>query len=554
MPTKKQLENLKKGQSKQYRSGDEAARNGKKGGKASGQSRRIKKTFSEIAKDLGSCTITEGSVLEQFKAYGVDSKEGLALSTATVAGQYIAGIKGNTNAAQWVKDLAEPENESKEEEYPAVKITAEMICGVFCDINRHISAGKVKEAIIKGGRGGAKSSYPGLKIPEIIMANPYVHALVLRQVKDTLRDSVFEQIKWGIEILGVSDRFKCTTSPLLITYLPTGQHIYFRGADDPLKIKSIKPPFGYIGILWFEEFDQYDGPEAIRNIKQSALRGTDQNGESKSIIFETYNPPPTVQAWVNRYTSDIESRMGSAEEKEGTEVLTTSYKDVPVEWLGESFLSEAADLKKINPIAYRNEYLGEVTGTGGKVFRNLTIREITDAEIEQFDVIKQGLDWGWFPDPNAFIRLYYDYKKKKLYLYAEERRNETSNEEMLTILAPYRDEWIIADSSEDKSIRFFNENGYRMTAAEKPPGSVEYGIKWLCSMSEIVIDRRRCPNAAREFEEYEYKKDKNGEYIAAYPDSNNHFIDATRYAMNREIEDHHYAVKGGIGSVANRRR
>ena len=149
-----------------------------------------------------------------------------------------------------------------------------------------------------------------------------------------------------------------------IVYKPTGQIIYFRGMDDPLKIKSIKVPFGYIGILWYEEFDQYAGEEAIRSVNQSALRGTDEKGESKTIKFETFNPPATAQNWANRYV---------LQPRKGMTVLHTSHLDVPKEWLGQAFIDEAETLKELNPKAYENEYLGEVTGTGGNVFENLEI-------------------------------------------------------------------------------------------------------------------------------------------------------------------------------------
>ena len=405
------------------------------------------------------------------------------------------------------------------------------------DYALNISNGTTREAIIKGGRGGWKSSYPGLKIPELIMANPSMHALCLRNVKDTLKDSVFEQLKWGIDKLGVSDRFKFTTSPLKITYKPTGQTIYFRGADDPIKVKSIKPPFGYIGIVWFEEFDQFAGGEAaIRNLRQSAIRGTDENGESRAIIFETFNPPKTAQAWANQYVADIEGRANDPEKaKKGTEILHTCYTDVPREWLGLEFIQEAEDLKRNNPKAYENEYEGKVTGTGGNVFENLEIRDITDEEVKNFDEAKQGLDWGYFPDPTAFVKLQYDPAKMIIYVFDEKKRLKTGNEELIDILKEYKHTQTIADNAEEKSIAFFRSNGYNIRACVKGPGSVDFGIKWLASRAKIVIDRKRCPEAAKEFEMYEYMKDKDGNFISGYPDENNHFIDAVRYALNDEI-------------------
>lgn len=537
----KKLNNLKPFTSD--RSSEEAARNGQKGGIASGVARRKKKKTADILTSLLDLPVKSERLTKTLTDIGAKVDKDTDVETAMMAGLVAQACNGKVDAIEKVLEL-KSEAEGGGEEYPPVKIPAELIVGAYANLNRHISNGMTREAIIKGGRGGWKSSYPGLKIPELIMANPSMHALCLRNVKDTLKDSVFEQLKWGIDKLGVSDRFKFTTSPLKIVYKPTGQTIYFRGADDPIKIKSIKPPFGYIGIVWFEEFDQYAGEAAIRNMRQSAIRGTDENGESRSIIFETFNPPPTAQAWANQYVADIEGRANDPEKaKKGTEILHTCYTDVPREWLGEEFIQEADDLKRNNPRAYENEYEGKVTGTGGNVFENLEIRDITDEEVKNFDKAKQGLDWGYFPDPTAFVKLQYDPAKMVIYVFDEKKRIKTGNEELIDILKDYKYTQTIADNAEEKSIAFFRSNGYNIRPCVKGPGSVDFGIKWLASRSKIVIDRKRCPETAKEFEMYEYMKDKDGNFISGYPDENNHFIDAVRYALNDEIMRSKAAVK-----------
>lgn len=547
MPTSKQLENLKKGKATQFKAGEQQAKIASQGGKASQERAKKRKAFAETFNDILEMQVKAPSIKKNLEKMGIVDKT-TTMQTAMLAGIVASATKGNVGAYLAIKETMDETNgQPKAEEFPPVKIPAELICGKYVDINRHISNGTVKEAILKGGRGGWKSSYPGLKIPELMMANPSVHALCVRNVKDTLKDSVFEQIKWGIDKLGVADRFKCTTSPLKIVYTPTGQTIYFRGADDPVKIKSIKPPFGYIGIVWFEEFDQYAGEAAIRNMRQSAIRGTDENGKSSAIVFESFNPPATAQAWVNRYVADIEARANDPERaKPGTEILHTSYKDVPREWLGDDFYQEAEDLKKNNPRAYANEYCGEVTGTGGNVFENLEIRDLTDEEVDNFDRIKQGLDWGYYPDPTAFARLHYDATRMIIYVFDECKRIKTGNEELIEILKAYKNEDTIADNAEEKSIAFFRSNGYRIRPCVKGPGSVEYGIKWMASRAKIVIDRKRCPETAKEFEAYEYLKDKDGNFISGYPDKDNHFIDAVRYALNDDIMRSKYIVSGGI--------
>ena len=203
--------------------------------------------------------------------------------------------------------------------------------------------------------------------------------------------------------------------------------------------------------------------------------------------------------------------------------------------MGDEFIQEAEDLKRSNPRAYENEYLGKVTGTGGNVFENLEIRDITDEEIDNFDRTIQGLDWGYFPDPTAFVRLHYDSRTMTIYVYDERKRVKTGNEELVEILKEFKKTQTIADNAEEKSIAFFLSQGFNIRACKKGPGSVDFGMKWLASRAKIVIDRKRCPETAKEFEMYEYQKDKDGNFVSGYPDENNHFIDAVRYALNDEV-------------------
>ena len=330
----------------------------------------------------------------------------------------------------------------------------------------------------------------------------------------------------------MADKFRCIKSPLEITYIPTGQKIYFRGADDPLKIKSIKPRFGYINILWCEELDQFRGSAAVRSIVQSAIRGGDH-----SLILKSFNPPRSQNNWVNKELSIP---------KEKRYIHESNYLNVPVEWLGQTFIDEAEYLKEINPSAYNHEYMGEITGTGGLVFENVEIRRITDEEIfgvednynrlvGGFDRVLHGLDWGWFPDPAHYVRMHYDAARMTLYIYGEIRRNKTSNKDIYKALVEYGllpSDMIIADSAEPKSIADFREYGASCRGAEKGPESVRYSMKWLQSLRKIVIDNVRAPFAADEFINYEHELDKDGEYISAYPDKDNHAIDGVRYGTN----------------------
>lgn len=401
-------------------------------------------------------------------------------------------------------------------------IPAELIAPDFLSTHRAIYSGKFTEFVESGGRGSTKSSFVALEIIGLIINNPTMHAVALRQVKDTLRDSVYATLVWAIGVLGFDEYFKCTVSPMEIEYIPTGQKIYFRGADDPGKIKSIKPQFGYIGIVWFEELDQYHGPEAIRNIEQSVIRGGDA-----AFIFKSFNPPQTANNWANKYVKIPKSSQHQHH---------SNYLNVPVEWLGKTFIDEAEHLKTVNPTAYEHEYLGIANNTGGAVFTNLRVEKITNEQIAQFDRVLHGLDWGFYPDPASYGKMHYDAARRVLYIFGELREWKKSNEDLHTLLLStklYTDpDLLIADSAEPKSVQDFRAYGSNCRGAEKGPDSVKYSMKWLQGLTAIVIDPARAPYHAQEFGEYEYERTKDGEIISEFPDKNNHAIDDTRYATN----------------------
>ena len=376
------------------------------------------------------------------------------------------------------------------------------------------------EYIFKGGRGSTKSSTVGMVIVELLKNNHDIHALVCRKVANTIKDSVYNKIKWAIGKQEFDEEFTSTKSPYEITLKATGQKIYFRGADDPDKIKSINPEFGYIGILWYEELDQFAGDSEVRKIEQSAIRG----GEL-AWIFKSFNPPKTANNWANEYVTEV---------GENTLVHSSTYLDVPREWLGQPFIDKAKHLKEINPEAYEHEYGGVANGNGGMVFEYLKFDTITDEQIKTFDRIYQGVDWGFYPDPYAFIRAYYNAAKETIYLIDENYVNKQQNAVTAQWIKDkgYTDYQVTCDSAEPKSVVDYRDMGISARGAIKGPGSVEYGMKWLQSR-HIVIDMKRTPNAGKELKEYEYERDKDGEVISGYPDANNHAIDALRYAFEQ---------------------
>lgn len=374
-----------------------------------------------------------------------------------------------------------------------------------------------------GGRGSTKSSFVGVMIPLLMMQDAengvMSNAVIFRKVGNTLRESVYEQIAWGIDALNANDLWSTSVSPMQYTYKPTGQKIIFRGLDKAKKTKSIKASKGYFKYLWFEELDEFSGIEEIRTVQQSVLRGG-----SKFVVFKTFNPPISRSNWANTYVN--EPRADSFRHK-------SDYRSVPIEWLGQQFIDDAEHLKNTNPRAYEHEYLGIPVGLGTNIFDLLEIRTITDEEIQNYQSIYQGQDWGWWPDPKAFIRAAYVPNQEKVILLDEMGGCKIRVAAMADQIKEkqYDDYVIYCGVDEDESVIDFRDAGIPARKAIVTPGSRKYTFEWL-QCRTIVIDPARTPRAYKEIIEYEHEIDKNGEVIADYPDGNDHWIDALRYSIS----------------------
>ena len=401
----------------------------------------------------------------------------------------------------------------------------ELISPSFYTVHNDIKHNKHTHYWLNGGRGSTKSSFISIEIILGIMKDPNANCVALRKVGMNLKDSVYEQLEWAIKVLGVEQYWTSKLSPLELVYTKTGQRIIFRGADKPKKIKSTKFKNGYCKYIWYEEVDEFNGMEEIRTINQSLMRG----GES-FCVFYSYNPPQSQRNWVNsEVLVNQDTRL----------VHHSTYLTVPKKWLGEQFFIEAEHLKKTKPESYRHEYLGEVTGSGGEVFTNLVIRPIVDEEINRFDHIARGLDWGYATDPFHYTVNHYDKTRKRLYIFYEIQAVNLSNRKAAELIKAENtnNNLIVCDSAEPKSIAEFNDYGIRVIGAKKGPDSVEYGIKWLQDLEEIIIDPVRCPNTAHEFSSYELEKDASGNFKAKFPDKSNHSIDAVRYSRESDMKN-----------------
>lgn len=396
----------------------------------------------------------------------------------------------------------------------------------FIDVHRDIKKGEYLKYVLKGGRASGKSSFVAQEIVLDTIKYP-ITPLCVRKVGNTLQESCYEQIKEAIDQLQLGEYFKFNISPLKITYIPRGNSIIFRGADDPAKIKSIKMAKYPIARLWIEELAEFKTEDEVSMIENSILRGELEKGLQYKFYY-TYNPPKRKQSWVNkRYETKFLPK--------NTYVHHSSYLDNP--YISKAFKDEAEHIKKTKPLKYRWEYMGEPIGSGVVPFDNLTFREITTKELLNFDNIRQGIDWGYANDPFAFVRLHYDKTRRRIYVFGEIYEVKLSNRVAAQRIKSggWNDSKIIADSAEPKSIDELWDYGLKIYGANKRPGSVEYGEKWLDDLEEIIIDPVRCPNVAREFENIDYQVDKDGNTKNKLEDKDNHGIDAVRYSLSEDM-------------------
>jgi PBSX family phage terminase large subunit len=402
---------------------------------------------------------------------------------------------------------------------------SELIAPGFHQLYKKIKTTLPGELWLKGGRGSTKSSFIALKIMLLLSQDKNAHAFISRRYDNELRDTVYGQMMWAANKLNLDHVWRFMVSPMQAVNIVTGQKILFRGVDNPLKAKSINLGKGYIKVFWAEECDQYAGMPELRSIMQSVFRG--QGGQQ--VAFFSFNPPKSARSWVNQ-----EVKIP----KDGRVVHHSDYRTVPVDWLGERFVADAEHLSKTNETAYRHEYLGEEVGTGLEVFNNVEIREIPDSEIIEFNYIRQGLDFGYAVDPVAFIRLHYDRKRRTVYLFREVSGIGIGNRALdARVNDEERRSGTLADR-EPKSIDELKDYDWRIRGAEKPPGSVDHGTKWLSELERIVIDPVRCPLASREFINYALELNRSGDIISRYPDKDNHILDATRYALSEDMREY----------------
>ncbi len=381
---------------------------------------------------------------------------------------------------------------------------------------------KGRYRVCKGSRASKKSRTTALNFIYRLMKYPQANLLVVRRYSITLKDSCYAELKWAIERLGVSELFECKLSPLEIVCKATGQKIYFRGLDDPLKITSITAETGYLCWIWLEEAYEISN-ESDFDMLDECIRGRVGEGLFKQITI-TFNPW-NERHWLKRRFFDVVDE----------EIMAKTVNYLCNEFLDDADIRVFEAMRVNDPRRYRVAGLGEWGITSGLIYENWEVRgfELSEMLSERTEAVF-GLDFGYTNDPSAFFAGIIDMAEKELYVFDEIYEKALSNEKIAERIREkgFAKERISADAAEPKSIARLRELGLRhIRAASKGKDSVLAGIDFLQGF-KIVISPK-CVNFIREISNYVWDKDRFGECVNKPKDGCDHLMDAMRYAVGR---------------------
>lgn len=380
---------------------------------------------------------------------------------------------------------------------------------------------KGRYRVLKGSRASKKSKTTALNLICRMMEYPGANLLVLRKTYRSLKTSCFAELKWAISRLGVMEHWKAAESPLQLTYLPTGQKIYFHGLDDPMKLTSMTVDSGCLCWLWIEEAYEI-AREADFDMIDESIRGEVPDGYFKQVTL-TFNPW-NDRHWMKRRFFDTPD--------ENTLAMTTNYQCN--EWLDEADRALFERMKTHNPRRYQVAGLGHWGVVEGLVYERWEEKEFEIAKMPGDREACFGLDFGYTNDPTALVCASVDTAQQILYVYDELYEKGLSNAQIYEAICNmgYAREYITANSAEPKSIDDLKARGLRITGARKwKKDSENFAIQYIQDLTIVI--HPRCVNFLTEIGNYQWDKDRLGRPLNTPVKEGDHLMDALLYGVSR---------------------
>ncbi len=381
---------------------------------------------------------------------------------------------------------------------------------------------KKRYRVCKGSRGSKKSKTTALNTICRLYEYPESNGLCVRRYARTLRDSMYSDLKWAINRLGLDAYFECTVSPMQIVRKSTGQKILFRGLDDGLKITSISVEKGYLCWVWIEEAYEITNEDDFNKLDLS-IRGEVPPGYFKQITL-TFNP------W--SATSWLKARFFDSPDEDTFMKTTTGEVN---EWLDDADRNIFLKMKENNPRRYRIEGDGEWGIAEGLIYTNVRFEDFNVDEVRGMHGIKSAfnLDFG-FTDPNAFVCEMVDNAAMKIYVFDEWYQCGVTNKIIARQIKDmgYGGEVVVCDSAEPKSIAELQDEGIKAEPSRKGKDSVNHGIQ-LIQNYEIIV-HGNCTEFQKEISNYCWKKDAKTGKPTDVPDHEfSHGMDSMRYGVSK---------------------
>lgn len=367
-----------------------------------------------------------------------------------------------------------------------------------------------------GGRGSGKTQNFALMtaVRGYIFGKSGISGGILcaREFMNSLEDSSLEEIKQAIRLY-----------PFLLNYYEIGDK-YIRSKDRLIEYKfaglrnnldSIKSK-ARILIAWIDE------AENVSEVAWQKLLPTVRSDNSE--VWVTWNPEregsPTDDRF-RRYPPD------------GSKIVQLNYIDNP--WFPNVLDEERKnDRRRLDDATYAWIWDGAYRqNSAAQIFADKY--EVRDFEVgSNWDGPYQGVDFGFSQDPTAAIRcwiydecIWIEYEAGKIGL-----ELDVTSDYIKRRIPRYEDYVTRADSARPESISYLRRNGLpRIKPCEKGKGSVEDGIEHMRSYRKIYV-HSRCRETINEMRKYSYKVDRlSGDVLPAIVDAFNHYLDATRYAL-----------------------
>ena len=373
--------------------------------------------------------------------------------------------------------------------------------------------GAVRYRCAYGGRGSGKSfSFASMAL--IFGAIEPLRILCVREFQASLAESFFYELvnaiktnEWLDDLYEVGAKFIRGR----IGTAAEGTEFIFKGLRR-INIKSLSQ----IDICIIEEADDVS-ERALRDLFPTIRK-------EKSEIWVIWNPCTKGSAVDKRFIQN---------QSHNCAIAKVNYTDNP--FFTSTLENERiADLERLSQGDYAHVWEGDyLEQSHASVFYGKWEIKSFEADENKWDGPYFGLDFGFSQDPTAAVMawvydgcLWVEYECGGVGI-----ENDEIASMLLTQMPRIAGNVVRADSAYPATISQIRRSGIaNIIAAKKGVGSVEEGIKQIRAFRRVFI-HPRCSNTLNEFKNYSYKVTSGGDVTSILIDSDNHWIDAIRYAI-----------------------